>query len=282
MSKRRDLRRIVAGALALAAALTLCAGLQRPGHALAAGRVGGDFGLERVEARFVGGEKFRVIAAGREARAEAEITFRGAGQLAGAWEIAEPNTTAGSPRFRTLELVSRQLGMGRREVLGSPPLPTAAIGVYHLRLRITQPESAGPPLTLKYFVAQPDLKAAAGAAPAAILARGPAAGVAADGLKFSWEPVAGSIAYQLEIYEKDAATAAGAEDDPAALLIDTPSALGRPPVTGAVVHGAQTEVTLGQLAVGRLIAGRTYLWRVVALDRDGKFLRDSPLQELAR
>src|SRR5512140_3257676 len=105
--------RVVAVALALTAGLTLALGGPHSGAARAAERVGGDFAIERVDLRFVGGEKIRVLAAGQSVRAEAEITFTGTGQLGGTWEIAEPTTTSGNPQFRSLELVNRLLGMGR-------------------------------------------------------------------------------------------------------------------------------------------------------------------------
>ena len=280
--------RAVKVALSLMAALALSPGGLGAGSARAAERVGGDFTLERVDLRFVGGEKVRVLAAGQVARAEAEITFTGTGQLGGAWEIAEPSTASGSPRFRTLELVSRLLGMGRHELLTSPPLPTASPGTYQLRLRITTPETAGSPLLVRYFVGQPHREAATApaASPGTLAAHGPAAGSRPDNLQFSWQPVAGSIAYQLEFYEKDPGAASGpqgAEDaDPAACLVSIPSPLGRPPVAGIMVPGTATGVALSHAVAGKLAAGTTYLWRVVAFDGGGKVLCDSPLKELVR
>lgn len=280
--------KVVKVALSLIAVLALSPGGLGPGVARAAERIGGDLTLERVDLRFVGGEKVRVLAAGQVARAEAEITFAGTGQLGGSWEIAEPGTTSGSPRFRTLELVSRLLGMGRREVLSSPPLPTASPGTYLLRLRITTPETAGSPLLVRYFVGHPHDEAvtAPAASPGTLAAHGPAAGSRPDSLQFSWQPVAGSIAYQLEIYEKDPAAASGPQGagdaDPAACLVSIPSPLGRSPVTGIMVPGTATGVALSHAVAKKLAAGTTYLWRVVAFDRDGKVLCDSPLKELAR
>ena len=227
----------------------------------------------------------KVLAAGQQVRAEAEITFGGTGRLGGAWEVAEPTTTAGSPVFRTLELVSTSLGAGRREVLASPPLPTAATGAYQVRLRITAPEVDAPPPPLRYFVGGPGGETAGGqaGAPGTLEAHGPSDGGPADALKFSWQPVAGSIAFQLEFYEKDPAAAAEpAGGDQDACLVSVPSSIGRPPVTGVLVPGTRTEVTLGHAAAAKLAAGKSYLWRVVALDKDGKVLCDSPLKELVR
>lgn len=252
----------------------------RPGTARAAEKAG-NVAIERIDLRFVGGEKVRVFAAGQEALAEVEITFKGTGRLGGAWEIAEPTTTAGSPQFRSLELVSRSLGMGRHEVLRSPRLPTTATGAYLVRLRVASPEIAGPLPVLRYFVGQPGGEAVAGV-PATLVARGPVAGSLADGLKFSWQPVPGSIAYQIEIYDKDPGAAPPSADAEAAAacLIRVPSSLGSMPLTGIMVPGTQTEVALSQVAANRLAAGKVYLWRVVAIDWNGKVLCDSPLKEL--
>lgn len=272
-------------ALVLTAALTLFPGGPHPGPARAAERVGGDFALERVDLRFVGGEKTKVVAAGHQVRAEAEIIFTGAGELGGDWEIAEPGTTSGNPRFRTLELVGRLLGSGRREVLSSPPLPTVAVGAYLLRLRITQPKSAGPPLVIRYFVGAPG-QAAAGQTgdPGTIVARGPAAGGPADGPGFAWQAVAGSIAYQLEIYEKDGAPGsggAGQREGTAGLLVTSPAAE-RPPVAGVIVPGSETGVSAARAFGDKLAPGRKYVWRVVAIGAEGRLLSESTLQELFR
>ncbi|MHB8837040.1 MAG: hypothetical protein ACYC9Y_15230 [Candidatus Methylomirabilia bacterium] len=277
--------RSVTLALALTAALGFAPGVGQSGPAHAAERVGGDFAIERVDLRFVGGAKVKVLAAGQQVRAEAEITFKGTGQLGGEWEIAGPTTTSGSPQFRTLELVSNLLGMGRHETITSPPLPTATTGAYLLRLRIKSPEIAGQPLVLRYFVGPP---ASAAAGPAgtrvAIAARGPAAGSPADALKFTWQPVAGSSAYQLEIYEKDGTPARGEaapRDGSAALLVVSP-APERQPVAGVIVPASETEVAAARAYGEKLAAGKAYVWRVVAIGAEGRLLGESVLQDVVR
>jgi hypothetical protein len=277
--------RSTARAAALAALLAAAPAALQPLPASAAGRVGGGLSLDRVEVRFVGGERVTVIPAGQQLRAEAEITFSGTGQLNGAWEIAEPASTAGAPQFRNLELVSRLLSLGHREVLASPPLPTAGVGAYLLRLRITAPALPAPAPLVQYFVGQP------GVAPAlepprpagTLAASGPAARLKDVEVSFSWAAVPGSIAYQLELYPAaDAKAERIAEgDEQGACLVRLPSKLDRPPVTGMLVPGTQTAVTLSQAAASKLAAGATYLWRVVALDGAGGVLCDSPLRELA-
>ena len=286
MTDKMICARAVTGALALTAALTLVPGAMQLVPARAAERVGGEFAIERLDLRFVGGAKVRVLAAGQNVRAEAEITFTGTGQLGGDWEIAGPTTTSGTPRFRTLERVSRLQGMGRHEVIASPPLPTAAVGAYLLRLRITQPEIAGQPLVIRYFVGQPG-EAAAGqtGAPGPLAARGPAAGSTAAGGKFTWQAVAGSIAYQLEIYEKDGAPGrggSGQREGSAGLLVISPSPEQRQPVTGVIVPAPEVEVFAARAFGEKLAAGKTYLWRVVAIGAEGKFLGESVLQEVVR
>ena len=273
----------VTAVLALTAALALAPGGLLSGPAHAAERAGGDFAIERLDLRFVGGEKVKILAAGQDVRAEAEITFTGTGQLGGDWEIAGPATTSGSPQFRTLELVSRLMGMGRRELLASPPLPTAAIGAYLLRLRIRQPEVAGQPLVIRYFVGKPEEAAAVpSGAPGTIAARGPEAGSPADSLKFTWQPVAGSVAYQLEIYEKDGApghAAAGQREGSAGLLVISPAA-GRQPVAGVIVPASETEVSAARAFGDKLATGKAYVWRIVAIGAEGRFLGESASQDV--
>jgi len=277
--------RAVKVALALTAALTLALGQLLSGPAHAAERIGGDFAIERVDLRFVGGAKVLVLAVGQNVRAEAEITFKGTGQLGGDWEIAGPTTTSGNPQFRTLELVSRLLGMGRHEILTSPPLPTAASGAYVLRLRVKQPAIAGPPLVIRYFVGPAAATAAGQAgAPVAIAARGPAAGSPADGPKFTWESLAGCIAYQLEIYEKAGApgrSASGQREGGVGLLVISP-APERQPVAGTIIPASETGVSAARAFGDKLSAGKTYLWRVVAIGAEGRLLGESELQEVVR
>lgn len=271
--------------LVLTAVLTLAPGVLPRGAVLAAERVGGEFAIERIDLRFVGGAKVKVLPAGEQVRAEAEITFKGTGQLGGEWEIAGPTTSSGSPQFRTLELVSHLLGMGRRETLASPPLPTAASGAYLLRLRIRQPETTGQPLVIRYFVGPSGgpIPGMAGA-PVAIAARGPTAGSPADGRTFAWPPVAGSVAYQLEIYEKDGASGrseAGPQTTGSGLLPLSP-APERHPVAGVIVPAAETEVAAARVFGDKLTTGKTYLWRVVAVGSEGRLLGESVLQEVVR
>jgi hypothetical protein len=270
-------------ALALVGAVSLAMAAAGSGTARAAERASGPLAVERVDLRFAGGEKVRVVAAGTAMRAEAEITFRGSGELAGAWEIADPGTTGGSAQFRTLELVNRLMSLGKREVLASPPLPTAAVGAYVLRLRVERPQADTGNLALSYFVGQ------AGGAPAtaggaAFEARGPAPGSGPKGMAFSWTSVPGSIAYQVEIYEKEAPAAQpGAEaTDAGVCLLATRSPLARPPVTGVMAPGTATEVMLGPLAARRLAPGRAYLWRLAAIGEGGTILCESPLRDLER
>jgi len=181
--------RMQGGVVAVALAATL--GLSWAGMSAvptsAADRVGGTFALERVDLKFAGGEKVRVLAAGQDVRAEAEITFAGSGQLVGAWEIAEPVSTAGAPQFRTLELVSRLLGVGRREVLSSPLLPSVVPGTYLLRLKITTPapEAVGAALALRYFVGAASGEPAGGAGiPESLSVREPAPGASPENRMF--------------------------------------------------------------------------------------------------
>jgi hypothetical protein len=96
--------------------------------------------------------------------------------------------------------------------------------------------------------------------------------------------VAGSVAYQLEIYEKDGETGrgdAGSREECAELLVFSPAAQ-RQPIAGVIVPGSETEVSAARAFGDKLAAGKTYVWRVVAIGAEGKPLGESVLQEVVR
>jgi hypothetical protein len=53
-----------------------------------------------------------------------------------------------------------------------------------------------------------------------------------------------------------------------------------PPLTGMVVPAERTRTVLSALTLGHLRAGESYLWRVLALDEQGRVVGASPLRRL--
>jgi len=249
------------------------------------GPVGDDFALKSADLKFVDGSKTKVVALGDEIMAIAEITFTGSGLLSGAWEIAEPTTAAGSVKYRNIMLINRNVAANRQEILRSPALPTKITGSYLLRLKINRPQTDTEQIVLKYFVGDsPTEEVLEGRTrvPETLSTEGPAkSGPAKSSTKFSWDAVPGSVAYQVEIYDKKGGeggivTDAGTSNF---CMIRVPSELNRPPTMGVMVPAFQTEATLNQLAGRVLKKDTSYLWRVVALAKGGKVLCQSPFKE---
>ena len=220
------------------------------------GRVGASFGIDRAELRFPDGTRFKTVSPGEEVRAEADITFRGSGELRGSWDLAGPTSTSGAPIFTRTQLVSERLSFGRRTLLRSPAVMAAQPGLYIVRLTITEPGPYEQQSLQVSFVVR-----AAGEAAEFALRQPAAQARVTPGSLFEWESVAGARNYLLEFY-------------------DLSTAEGREPAAGVVLPGTATRAALSQAAGRNLQPGRSYWWRVVALGPDGVLLGRSALREL--
>jgi hypothetical protein len=243
---------------------------------------GADLAVESLQLRFDDGEKTRVLSLGEAIAATAEITFTGSGLLSGIWEIAEPSKGGQTGKYRNLEVVNKDLVATGKTSLTSPRLPVDSAGTYALRFKITRPmpEREG---VVRYFVGQaPSEEDLAGRkdVPESLATRSPSAPVGRE-TTFSWDPVVGSIGYQVEVYDEEGSEGAVVVEEGTfgTCLIRHPSELNRPPLIGLMAPGYQTEATLSQLAGTALTAGGTYLWRVVALGPRGKVLCESPFRK---
>ena len=52
------------------------------------------------------------------------------------------------------------------------------------------------------------------------------------------------------------------------------------PITGTIVPGEQTSVSLSMLTQGHLRPGQSYFWRVIAIGDGGVILGESPVREV--
>jgi hypothetical protein len=243
---------------------------------------GAELAVESLQLAFDDGEKTRVLSQGESLAASAGITFTGSGLLSGIWEIAEPSKDGQTGKYRTLEVVNKDLVATGNTRLASPRLPTASPGTYALRLKITRPtpEREG---VVRYFVGQSPSEEDLGGrkdVPESLPTRSPSAPAGRE-TTFSWDPVVGSIGYQVEIYDEEGSKGAVVVEEGTfgTCLIRHPSELNRPPLIGLMAPGYQTEATLSQLAGTALTAGGTYLWRVIALGPRGKVLCESPFRK---
>jgi hypothetical protein len=217
------------------------------------GRIGGEFTIDRLALSFHDGSQVKVAGLNDEVKAEAEITFFGSGLLRGRWLIAEPTSSAGALSFRTLKYVTRHLAGQRRVRIVSPELPTDISGAYAVRFSIERPDvgEATPTIVYQVAPAATALIPMGPRGPAEIRVLAPGRGTELEpGTAFSWEPVPGSIAYQLEVF-------------------DGPVLPGAVRLTGQVVPGDVTELSFSSLAGEDLAPGASYWWRVLAFGAGG-------------
>lgn len=234
--------------------------------------------ITREALNFDDGSALRVVQAGGALSAAGQISFIGAGSLSAVWEIAGPSSTPGQPQFRPLAQVTLGL-LGHGPVLvKSPPLPTDAPGYYVARLRLTHPLPGFETPQLQYYVGGAR-SAHAGVASMVLTAPGDGA-VFGDDTRFSWEPVSGAKAYQVELFASPAAAPDAGASSASGKAARARSALATPPAAGVIVAAPRTEVVLSPLSRARLRPHGTYFWRVQAIGADGAVIGSAQAREL--
>ena len=237
-----------------------------PSTPATSGTIGAELSVSRLFLRFEDGSLVRLLPSGGRLRGVAEIDYAGSGLLTGIWEIAEPPSTQGSPLYRTLEMVTRNLAGTTRVLLTSPRLPAEAVGLHLLRFRITsQGRDVQTLQVIQYYVgtggaASPVLKPSTPLPVIAATGPGPSA-VLTEKSSFSWETAPGSRAYLLEIFDKPNPAP---EEGPAG---------------GIIVTGDMTATAIPPVTGMHLQPGRTYWWRVRAIGFAGDFIGESRLRE---
>ncbi len=233
------------------------------------GAAGGVFGIDRVSLRFDDAASQRQVRRGAVLHARAEVSFTGTGLLRAVWEVAGSASTMGSPVFRPLRKVQRQLYGSGRLLLASPSLPTTQAGLYQVRLRLLEPIPDAAPLIL-YQVHERNERERTDTQ-IVLLSPGDAEALT-PGTRFRWQAVAGASAYRLEIHV--APHTVGPGD---ALTRRTEN--GRP-LTGMLIPSGWSHTTLSPVTRNHLGEGREYLWRVLAIAADGSIIAVSPLRGL--
>jgi hypothetical protein len=92
--------------------------------------------------------------------------------------------------------------------------------------------------------------------------------LAAD-TRFAWEPVRGSHAYQLEFFDRPEPSIEDTLPDIGTPTDSSAPPVSGPPTTGVLLKGTTTEASLSDLSRAHLVSGKTYLWRVLAIDAEG-------------
>jgi len=244
------------------------------------GSAGAGFSVDRLSLRFDDDSTVRLLARDGKLSATADVTFAGSGLLSGVWEIADPSSTLGTPVFRPLTLVRQQLAAGGRVTLHSPALPTNRLGLYLLRLRITDPQLPYETPMIRYFVMN-EADMPRPPAPMNQTAPDDNSNVGPQ-TQFGWTAMDSAKVYQLEVYSMPAASVGdGLPDLGGGSDAEKNAAkISGPPLTGMVVPAERTRTVLSALTLGHLRTGESYLWRVLALDDQGRVVGASPLRRL--
>lgn len=231
--------------------------------------------VRRVALRFEDGSPVASVARSESLRAQARIHYDRAGLVEAVWELATPATTGGQPVFRRLDNVRQYLGAGQQATLQSPVLPTDEAGLYLLRLRLIEPRFERSTIELRYQVSG---RPAEPALVPLLRVNAPQTGAAlGDDTLFQWHPVAQTRAYQLELYERPPTAAhSSTQREPNTAVAE----MTETPTTGMLLTGETEHTRLSPAVLQRLAPGRTYYWRIVALNADGTVVAASPVQPL--
>jgi hypothetical protein len=218
----------------------------------------GPLAVRRIELKFENDARTDVVKQDDIIRAVADVSFRSNGLLRGEWRIVDPTASLGGSTSgrRVLQVVRQQLvssGEGRTRIV-SPPLPTKTNGLYLVSFSVEDTDGNITVPILRYFV----LEGHDNAPPTnlSVLTPGDNANIDPESV-FSWKPLSGAQAYQLEILEP------GSEN----------------PITGKIVPGTDLKLSLNVLVFEDLMSGKTYDWRVRAF-ANGKIIGQSERMSL--
>jgi hypothetical protein len=233
--------------------------------------------INRIALRFNDNQSVKLAPLNSRIAVLADILFKGTGLLDTMWEIADPTSTIGTPIFIPALSVRQYLAAGSRITLQSPMLPTHITGNYKVRLNIRTPALSYALPVISYTISS---KAKAGRslfAPIKLNAPVKNALIQKD-TRFSWYPIKGSKAYQLEIYLPDLHNAP--DNETSEIIIDEAKILKKKPSTGILIPAKKTSLSLGALSRDTLRHGQRYYWRIIAINADGNILTTSPLRAI--
>jgi hypothetical protein len=240
------------------------------------GRLSGDPRVEQVLLRFTDQSRYKMLEPGESAQAVAELRLGNVKRLRGVWEVADPTTAqTATPIYRTIETVNQSLGGKSKINIFSPALPRAMAGPYSVRFRVTDPEDVTQAPAITYYVS---LSASDEALPGETrieIDEPNDGGRLSKRTTFTWQGIDRAEKYRLEIYEGDSLVGREASQDP-----DKQPLLPGKFVAGVMLPRQTTVTDLPEPTLARLESGETYVWRVVALDSNGKEIAASPTRRL--
>ncbi len=220
----------------------------------------GELEIRRVDLSFEKDNRTDVVHQGDTIRAVATLSYLSNGTLQGEWRVVDGAASLGTGTGRVLQKVRQSLvssGEGRTRII-SPPLPTRSSGLHLVSFSVQDTTSGIEIPVLRYFVM--DGKSSDVSAPLAkIEVTKPSDDEQITSKTiFAWMPVNGASAYRLEILESDGDTL----------------------VAGKLVPGNEQSLSLTAITYTGLESGRTYDWRMIAFDKQGKTIGRSERHKL--
>ncbi|MDR9439011.1 MAG: hypothetical protein RI841_05880 [Halomonas sp.] len=237
--------------------------------------------IQRISLFFDRGTLTDTLRPDEQLRANARISYEGAGIINAIWEVATPASTRGQPLYAPLAYVRQYLGAGRELMLSSPLLPSDTSGIHRVRLRFLAPtEIEGLP-TLSYRVSEGALQRKS-TVPAIRILPSESASPLSRETRFRWRPVAGSHAYLLEFYDRrpEAMEASATAEEGSRDAGRQPVDLKMEPITGQVIAGDRTLDSPSRSLLNHLEADKRYYWRLIAIDAQGQVIAASPLEAI--
>lgn len=223
--------------------------------------------VRRIDLAFENKARTDVVYKDESIRAIVDLNFSGSGILRGEWRLIDPSTSLAGTDGRVVQIIQKSLissGKGRTRII-SPPLPTNINGLYFVTFFIHNTNTALEMPILRYFVLDNQASSLT-TEPLKIEVLSPIKGNSltlntiflTQNTNFSWLPVQGAQAYQVELFNKD--------DDVA--------------ITGKLVQATELTLSLSALSLQRLYSGYEYNWQVRAFDAAGTIIGQSALQTL--
>lgn len=220
------------------------------------------FDVQRMQLSFPNQTNLTVVEPGEELQAFLDANYSGSGVLEGAWQVADPGSTEGLPMYRTLRLIKQTLNAAQHTRIKSPRLPTDRPGKYLIRFCLVD-RTQTPVGGNDFNCPDPDRVVEAAYQVLAKsrfavqkIAISPLGGALNASSELSWTAVAGAVVYQLQVFQP----------------------LGQQPpvfVTGMLLPQNPQHTTFSKLVNEKLQAGKSYQWRINALNPQGQMIGQS-------
>jgi hypothetical protein len=237
----------------------------------------GELSIKGLSLEFDTGNNLALSDLNQSLQAKLTLSYTGSGLLEGRWLVAEPGSTEGTPLYRTLALVRRNLLGNQRVVLESPMLPTVRTGKYLVRFCVNRRELMPAdelidpqcPLQEQLIDAAYQVQGSLQTREVTITGLSPNQQSVGSKTPFEWLPVAGAEVYQMQLFALQAPGTSPPSSRGASEMMEPRF------ITGMLLPAGTTYTPLSELVRSKLEANKQYLWRITAHDQSGRLIGSS-------